>query len=112
MPAKKLAKMEIFCSIPYGLKSSENKSEQNGANKTVAFLQHGLFESSADWVLNSAEQSLGFILADEGYDVWMGNARGNRYSRAHTTLDPDRDAKKFWAFSYELKFLLFSLYQF
>ena len=40
--------------------------------------------------------SLGYILSDLGYDVWMGNARGNSYSRGHTTYDTDDS--KFWEF--------------
>lgn len=42
---------------------------------------------------------LGYLLADQGYDVWMSNARGNYYSRKHVSIDPD-DGGKFWKFSW------------
>lgn len=41
---------------------------------------------------------LAFSLADEGYDVWIGNFRGTRYSSNHTTLD--KAHMKYWDFSF------------
>lgn len=41
-----------------------------------------------------------YMLVDDGYDVWMANVRGNRYSRKHVKYDPDKDGKKFWDFSW------------
>jgi pimeloyl-ACP methyl ester carboxylesterase len=63
-------------------------------------LQHGLLDSAATWVINFPDQSLGFLLADVGYDVWLGNIRGNHYSRAHIKYNPDHD-EEFWDFSWD-----------
>ena len=62
------------------------------------FLMHGLLSSSAEWVLIGPNNSLAYLLADEGYDIWIGNSRGNRYSRAHTRLKPSDP--EFWNFSW------------
>ncbi|KYM76202.1 Lysosomal acid lipase/cholesteryl ester hydrolase [Atta colombica] len=61
-------------------------------------LQHGLLCSSADWVIAGKDKGLAFILADQGYDVWLGNIRGNTYSRAHVSLSPSDS--RFWNFSF------------
>ncbi|GAB0092451.1 Lipase [Sergentomyia squamirostris] len=80
--------------IPYGRAPGAGPA----LNKKVVFLQHGLLCSSADWVVVGPQRALAYLLADEGYDVWMGNARGNTHSRDHVTLNPDRRA--FWDFSW------------
>lgn len=66
--------------------------------KPVVFLQHGLLSSSADWVINYPHESLAYILADAGYDVWLGNVRGNTYS-GHVKYT--RKDKEFWDFSFD-----------
>merc|ERR1719244_1078257 len=67
----------------------------------VVFMQHGLEDSSSAWVLAGTDHGApGFRLAEQGYDVWLGNFRGNHYSRAHATLNPDKD-NEFWQFSWD-----------
>jgi pimeloyl-ACP methyl ester carboxylesterase len=56
-------------------------------------------DSSFTWIINFPDQSLPYILADLGYDVWMGNVRGNRYALKHKTLNPSMSA--FWDFSWD-----------
>lgn len=41
----------------------------------------------------------GYLLSDQGHDVWLGNARGNAYSREHLNLTV-KDLK-YWDFSWD-----------
>ncbi|XP_013105672.1 lipase 3 [Stomoxys calcitrans] len=61
-------------------------------------LMHGILDTSATWVLMGPKSGLGYMLSDLGYDVWMGNARGNRYSKNHTSLNSDY--MEFWDFTF------------
>jgi len=82
--------------IPRGRNETPTTSPQA---KRVVFLQHGLLDSSWTWVANFPEESLGFILADNGYDVWFGNSRGNLYSKAHIKFPVD--SPDFWNFTWD-----------
>jgi len=60
---------------------------------------HGVGDSGDTWVVNDEEDSVGLKLANEGYDVWIGNVRGTKYGLKHTTLH--KKQKKFWKFSWQ-----------
>jgi len=81
--------------IPGG-RNNTGDEEEDKARQPI-FLQHTILSSSADWVINYPNTSLAFVLADKGYDVWLGNLRGNIYSKKHKKLQ-EKD-EKFWDFS-------------
>ncbi|KAF2139068.1 uncharacterized protein K452DRAFT_195093, partial [Aplosporella prunicola CBS 121167] len=82
-------------------RGEEDKRVNSGPNsikKRVVYLHHGLMMNSDVWVcLTEKERSLPFLLVERGYDVWLGNNRGNKYSKKSTRYAPtDPD---FWNFS-------------
>jgi lysosomal acid lipase/cholesteryl ester hydrolase len=75
-----------------------NMHDKDYKGKPVVLLYHGLTLTSEVWVSNIKEQrNLVFYLVERGYDVWMGNARGNKYSQSHLTKNPNN--ADFWEFS-------------
>ncbi|PKU81433.1 Triacylglycerol lipase 2 [Dendrobium catenatum] len=70
-----------------------------GGARQPVLLQHGVLMDGMTWLLNSPEQSLAFVLADNGFDVWIGNIRGTRSSNRHVSLTPSDRA--YWAWSWD-----------
>ncbi|XP_017023200.1 lipase 3 [Drosophila kikkawai] len=79
--------------IPYS-----HKLKNQDKKRPPVLLQHGLFSNSDCFLCSGPDNSLAYLLADAGYDVWLGNARGNIYSRQNNLIS--LNSHKFWHFSW------------
>ncbi|XP_075149497.1 lipase 3-like [Haematobia irritans] len=79
-------------------RTDNDRNINNGTKAApVVFLMHGLASSSDTWVIEGLKNPLAYDLVNQGYDVWLGNSRGNIYSKRHIRLSPDD--KEYWNFS-------------
>ncbi|ODV80459.1 triglyceride lipase-cholesterol esterase [Suhomyces tanzawaensis NRRL Y-17324] len=76
-------------------------------NGKVVYFHHGLLMNSEIWLTMLDKYSnLPYVLYDLGYDVWLGNNRGNKYSQKH--LVHKLLSELFWDFSLD-EFALFDI---
>ena len=69
-----------------------------GSTQKVAYFQHGLADTA--WCFfQLGEKSLPFLLMKEGFDIWLGNGRGNVFSNRHISKDPTDKNSGFYDFS-------------
>lgn len=53
-------------------------------------LLHGIVDSADGWIVHD-ENSPAFVLSRAGYDVWLGNSRGNKYSKRHISMNTESE---------------------
>lgn len=88
--------------IPHGVNSSKTTS---GKKPVVLFIP-GMLCSSGVLIINGPSRSLPLLMADLGYDVWIGNQRGSTYSRRHIVYsDISINNPKYWNFRYISRYL-------
>ncbi|XP_060623034.2 lipase member M-like [Anolis sagrei] len=85
--------------IPYG-----RREPWNTYRKPVVLLQHGFALEGSSWIKNMENNSLGFMLADAGHDVWIGNNRGNSWCRKHQNVSADQEQYSKYSFEEMAKY--------
>mmetsp|Transcript_64761 Transcript_64761/g.75299 ORF Transcript_64761/g.75299 Transcript_64761/m.75299 type:complete len:397 (+) Transcript_64761:27-1217(+) len=70
------------------------------SGKPVTLMWHGLMDACNSWVANEEQIAPALILANEGYDVWLANSRGARYSMGHKKYNP-KSSEAYWDFSWQ-----------
>jgi pimeloyl-ACP methyl ester carboxylesterase len=73
-------------------------------------MQHGLLDDSWTWFALNATDCLGIMLAQQGYDVWFTNSRGNMFSYEHK--NPEYDSKQFYSKYWNFTFVDMAKYDF
>ena len=67
------------------------------------FFQHGILDSANSWIANYPDVAPAFCAVRAGYDVWLGNSRGNTYSKGYklNKSDPLYSEEKYWDFDWQ-----------
>lgn len=97
--------------IPHGLQKTDKP-------RIPVFLMHDWIQTASAWIALGPNDSLGkkfkrnsntflclilfyltaYLLADAGFDVWLGNARGTEYSQKHISLSSKE--LEYWLFEW------------
>lgn len=80
---------------------------QRPSNGKIVYLHHGLLMCSEIWMtMLDKNLNLPLVLYDLGYDVWLGNNRGNKYCQKH--IYHSVKLEQFWNFSLD-EFAIFDI---
>jgi hypothetical protein len=82
----------VTTSDGYELNVFRIKSASTKQGAPVVFMQHGIIDSADCFIMNYADVAPAFQYVRAGYDVWLGNNRGTKYSLGHKTLSTKEHA--------------------
>lgn len=77
--------------------SKKCETEEN-SNLLPVIINHGLLDNSYTFL--QLDKSLPYLLADQGYEVWLCNNRGSTFSSEHLKLDSYDISSDYWDFTF------------
>lgn len=77
-------------------------------SKLPVLVNHGLLDTSYTFLALNISHSLIYLLADEGYDIWLPNIRGGTFSFEHIIYDSAELNSEYWDFTFH-EIVLFDL---
>ena len=97
-------KFKVLDWEPVSLFSVEQQPSHQRFVKQAVLLHHGIDMSADSWLHMDDPSSLNFPIPIQlwhaGYDVWLANNRGVSHSQGHAYFDLERDANRYWDFSF------------
>lgn len=99
METHKITTDDGYINTVFRIPGTVGETQSQTSQKPPILFQHGILDSADAWVMNWPDVAPAFVAARAGYDVWLGNSRGNKYSMEHKSLDPKK--KDYWMFSFE-----------
>lgn len=88
-----------YINTVFRISGPRHTKPQQNQQRPVVIYQHGFLDSCATVMMDGPEHSMAFVLANAGYDVWLNNNRGNRFSKQHRYFDATVH-EEYWDFSF------------
>ncbi|OXA55776.1 Lipase 3 [Folsomia candida] len=82
-----------------GENNEDEVSELKTSDRPPVLLVHGMMCAGTEWLCNSPEKVLPYMLYEQGYDCWIGCLRGTRLTGAKPHVKYTMKQKKYWDFS-------------
>lgn len=69
-------------------------------NNKSMILQHGLLDGGWTWLV-LGEKSLAYVLANQGYTLYLSYVRGTQFSKSHLDYNSANPISPYWDFSFQ-----------
>ena len=78
----------------------KGETKEDVIDRPPVLFMHGLIQSSESWIMETENGNtpLAIQALEAGYDVWLGNSRGTRFSNEHAFYEIDTD--DYWNFEW------------